>query len=196
VPPFLKPRVPQPRGGRPGERRPLGPRAIPSFWYILGFLLLLALVQAYLFAPSGRSIPYSEFKSLIASDKIAEVVIGDQAVRGQLKTSAAADEKSRAFTTTRVEDPKLVEELGEHKVKFTGEVASRWLPDLLIGWILPLLFIIGLSSFFFRRMGGTEGGVMSFARSRGKIYAEDDVKVTFSDVAGVDEAEEELKEIV
>jgi cell division protease FtsH len=195
VPPFMKPRVPQPRGGRPGERRPLGPRPVSSFWYILGFLLLLAIVQAYLFVPSGRSVPYSEFKALIASDKVAEVTISDQAIRGQLKPSAAQDERSRAFVTTRVEDPKLVEELEQHKVKYTGEVASRWLPDLL-GWILPLLFIIGLSSFFFRRMSGTEGGVMSFARSRGKIYAEDDVKVTFSDVAGVDEAEDELREIV
>ena len=96
---------------------------------------------------------------------------------------------------TRVDDPKLVEELEQRQVKYTGEIASRWLPELL-GWILPLLLIIGLSSFFFRRMSGPEGGVMSFARSRGKIYAEDDVKVTFADVAGVDEAEDELKEIV
>ena len=109
-------------------------------------------------------------------------------------TSAAADAKSRAFVVTRVEDPKLVEELEAHKVKFTGEVASHW-SDLL-SWVLPLLLIIGISSFFFRRMSSAEGGVMSFARSRGKIYAEDDVKVTFTDVAGVDEAEDELKEIV
>ena len=163
-------------------------------WYLLGFFLLLAVVQAYLFMPTGRTLPYSEFKSLLAQDKLAEVTVNDQAIRGQLKGSEG-DEKSRAFVTTRVEDPKLVEELEQHNVKYTGEVASRWLPDLL-GWILPLLLIVGLSSFFFRRMGGGEGGVMSFARSRGKIYAEDDVKVSFSDVAGVDEAEEELKEIV
>ena len=163
-------------------------------WYLLGFFLLLAVVQAYLFMPTGRTLPYSEFKSLLARDKLAEVTVNDQAIRGQLKGSEG-DEKSRAFMTTRVEDPKLVEELEQHNVKYTGEVASRWLPDLL-GWILPLLLIVGISSFFFRRMGGGEGGVMSFARSRGKIYAEDDVKVSFSDVAGVDEAEEELKEIV
>ncbi len=163
-------------------------------WYLLGFFLLLAVVQAYLFMPTGRNVPYSEFKSLLAQDKLAEVTVNDQAIRGQLKGSKG-DEKSRAFITTRVEDPKLVEELEQHRVKYTGEVASRWLPDLL-GWILPLLLIVGLSSFFFRRMSGGEGGVMSFARSRGKIYAEDDVKVSFSDVAGVDEAEEELKEIV
>ncbi len=94
-----------------------------------------------------------------------------------------------------MEDPKLVEELTQQRVRFTGEVTSRWLPELL-GWVLPLLFIIALSGFFFRRMSSSEGGVMSFARSRGKIYAEDDVKVSFGDVAGVDEAEDELREIV
>src|SRR5450756_2868417 len=194
VAPIKKPRLPKPRSGRPGDRRPLDPRPVSSMWYLLGFFLLLAVVQAYLFMPTGRTVPYSEFKSLLAQDKLAEVTVNDQAIRGQLKGSEG-DEKSRAFVTTRVEDPKLVEELEQHNVKYTGEVASRWLPDLL-GWILPLLLIVGLSSFFFRRMGGGEGGVMSFARSRGKIYAEDDVKVTFSDVAGVEEAEDELKEIV
>ena len=86
-------------------------------------------------------------------------------------------------------------ELDQAKVKYTGELVSRWLPEVL-SWIVPLLLLFGLWSFFFRRMGGAEGGVMSFARSSAKIYAEDDVKVSFGDVAGVDEAEEELKEIV
>ena len=80
-------------------------------------------------------------------------------------------------------------------MKYTGEVANRWVTEVL-GWVIPLLFIVGLWTFFLRRMGGAEGGVMSFARSKAKIYADDDVKVSFGDVAGVDEAEEELKEIV
>jgi cell division protease FtsH len=80
-------------------------------------------------------------------------------------------------------------------VRYSGELTSRWVSELL-GWIIPLLFIIGLWTIFFRRMSGAEGGVMSFARSRAKIYAEDDVKVSFADVAGVDEAENELREIV
>src|SRR3977135_2699220 len=74
-------------------------------------------------------------------------------------------------------------------------MSNHWVTDVL-GWMLPLLFFIGLWGFFFRRMGGAEGGVMSFARSRAKIYADDEVKVRFVDVAGVDEAEDELKEIV
>ena len=80
-------------------------------------------------------------------------------------------------------------------MKYTGEIVSRWLPEML-GWIVPLLLLFAVWSFFFRRMGGAEGGVMSFARSKHRVFAEDDVKVSFADVAGVDEAEQELKEIV
>lgn len=193
MPSTQKPRLSPPRGGRPGDRRPAGPRPVSSIWYVLGFLLLLAVVQAWLFIPTGRTIPYSEFKALLAAGRVAEVTVSQDTIRGRLKDGQT--EKERTFTTTRVEDPKLVEELTQHKVRFTGEVTSRWLPELL-GWMIPLLLIIGLSGFFFRRMSSGEGGVMSFARSRGKIYAEDDVKVSFGDVAGVDEAEDELREIV
>ena len=192
--PLKTPKLPAPRKRGAGPRRPAAPRPVQSSWYLLALFLALAVVQTYLLMPSGKAIPYSDFKDLVAGDKVAEVTVSDQVIRGQLRTGSA-DAKARAFLTTRVEDPKLVEDLQAHKVKFTGEVSSRWLPDLL-SWVLPLLLIVGISSFFFRRMGGAEGGVMSFARSRGKIYAESDVKVTFSDVAGVDEAEDELKEIV
>jgi cell division protease FtsH len=192
-------RARKPGGRRPGDRRPLSPRRPAlSIWYILGFLLLLAIAQAYFLTPSGRTLSYSDFKAAVRADKVAEVTISDQAIHGRLKPAvqnSKAQGSGEAFTTTRVDDPKLVEDLDAHHVKYTGEISSRWLPDLL-SWMLPLLLLVGLSSFFFRRMGGAEGGVMSFARSRGKIYAENDVKVTFADVAGVDEAENELKEIV
>jgi cell division protease FtsH len=173
-------------------RRPTG-----SVWYGLAFLALLVLAQTYFLVPAGRQLPYSEFKSLLKEGKIVEVTVGEQVIRGTLKPtgSAGADGKPEAFTTTRIDDPQLVAELEQSKVKYTGEMVSRWLPEVL-SWIIPLLLLVGVWSFFFRRMGGAEGGVMSFARSRAKIYAEDEVKVKFTDVAGVDEAEDELKEIV
>ncbi len=187
------PTKPTPRfNPRGGDRR--GPRQLPargpsSLWYGLAFLLLLGLAQVYYLTPSGQSIPYSEFKTLLKNGQIEEVTIGDQVIRGTQK------QEPRQFTVTRVEDPKLTEELEGKGIKYTGEVANRWLPELL-GWNIPLLFFIGIWGFFFRRMSGAEGGVMSFARSRAKIYADDEVKVRFTDVAGVDEAREELKEIV
>jgi cell division protease FtsH len=124
---------------------------------------------------------------------VQEVTLSEDRVRGLLKPTDGA--KSKPFSAVRVEDAKLPEDLEAKGVKYTGEVANRWVTEVL-GWVIPLLFIVGLWTFFLRRMGGAEGGVMSFARSKAKIYADDDVKVSFGDVAGVDEAEEELKEIV
>jgi hypothetical protein len=187
-----------PRGERkPGERRSLTPqRPAFSIWYVLGLLLLLAVAQAWFLGTGGRSIPYSEFKTLLRANQVSEVTVGDQTIGGKLKEARGEGrQRSDAFMTTRIEDPKLVEDLEAHQVKYTGEVVSRWLPEIL-GWVIPLLLLVALWSFFFRRMGGAEGGVMSFARSRAKIYADDDVKVSFADVAGVDEAEDELREIV
>jgi cell division protease FtsH len=183
-----------PRGGdRRGPRQP-PVRPSSSLWYGLALLLLLGVAQMYFLTPAGRSVPYSEFKSLLKNGKVAEVAISDQTIRGTL-TEELGEPKSKQFTTTRVEDPKLTEELEAKNVKYAGEMSNHWLTDVL-GWIIPLVFFIGIWGFFFRRMSGAEGGVMSFARSRAKIYADDEVKVRFSDVAGVDEAEDELKEIV
>ena len=189
------PRI-NPRDRKPGERRSLTPRPGFSVWWVLGLLLLLAVAQAWFLAPAGQSIPYSEFKALVRGGQVVEITVGDQSISGHLKQPRGEGRNaSTQFSTTRIEDPKLVEDLEAAHVKFTGEVVSRWLPEVL-GWIIPLLLVVALWSFFFRRMGGAEGGVMSFARSRAKIYADDDVKVSFADVAGVDEAEDELKEIV
>ena len=196
MPSTKPPAGPPPRPQKPSDRRTFPPRPRSAIWYFVGVFLLLALVQAYLFSPTGPTIPYSEFKAQLSSDNVAEVSIGETSIRARLKVPRSGDAKaSTTVTTTRVEDPKLVEELEARKVKFAGELSNRWLPELL-GWILPLVLIVALFSFFFRRMGGSEGGVMSFARSKGKIYAESDVKVSFGDVAGVDEAENELREIV
>jgi cell division protease FtsH len=161
-------------------------------WYVLGFLLLLALGQAFFFSlQSGETIPYSTFKQLVRDGKVQEVAVAEDRVHGTLKDAA----KPRPFSAVRIEDPKLLEDLEKAGVKYTGEVPNRWIGEVL-GWVIPLIFLVGLWSFFFRRMGGAEGGVMSFARSKAKIYADDDVKVRFGDVAGVDEAEDELREIV
>ena len=187
-------KTPTPRGKKPGDRR-LTPRTGPSaaMWYALGFLLLLALANAFVFSfQTGQTVSYSDFKALVREGKVQEVTVAEDRIRGVLKQPG---EKGRNFTAVMVPDQKLTEELDNAGVKYTGEVPNKWLSELL-GWVIPILFLIGLWSFFFRRMGGAEGGVMSFARSRAKIYADDDVKVRFVDVAGVDEAEEELREIV
>ncbi len=185
-----------PRGGDRRGQRQLGGRSPASLWYGLAFVLLFAVAQMYWLMPRGRPLHYSEFKALLKNGSVQEVTIGEQIVRGELKVPVPGDPSgSRQFTTTRVDDPQLTQELEAQQVKYTGEVANTWLPELL-GWVIPIIFLVAIWTFFFRRMSGAEGGVMSFARSRAKIYADDEVKVRFSDVAGVDEAEDELKEIV
>ena len=171
-------------------------RATPfsALWYVLGFLVLLVLGQVFFSSmQAGETIAYSDFKRLVRDGKVEEVSVAEDRIRGTLRERVNG--KAKPFGTVRIEDPKLIEDLEQHGVKHTGEIASRWMGEVL-GWVISLIFLVALWSFFFRRMSGAEGGVMSFARSRAKIYAEDDVKVRFSDVAGVDEAEEELREIV
>ncbi len=110
-------------------------------WYVLGFLLLLALGQAFfLQMQSGETIPYSEFKTLVRDGKVQEVTVGEDRIRGALKPD---DGKPKPFTAVRVDDPKLLEELEKHGVKYTGEVPSRWIGEVL-GWVIPLLFLVAL----------------------------------------------------
>ena len=189
IPPGLNP-----RDKRPGGRRTLqGPgRPAGAIWYVLAFLMLMALAQAWFLAPVGRQISYSEFKIAIRGGQVAEAIVGEQTIRGTYHQDVNG---SRNFNTARIDDPKLLEELDAAGVKYTGEFMNRWLPEV-IGWVIPLLLLFALWNFFFKRMGGAEGGIMSFARSKHRVFAEDDVKVSFADVAGVDEAEQELKEIV
>ena len=183
-----------PRDKRPGEKRTFGAGGRPAgaVWYVLGFLFLMALAQAYFLTPAGSQVSYSEFKSAVRGGQVAEVMVGEQTIRGTYKGDVNG---SRNFSANRIEDPKLLEELDASGVKYTGEFVSRWLPEVL-GWVIPLVLLFAVWSFFFKRMSGAEGGVMSFARSKHRVFSEDDVKVSFDDVAGVDEAEEELKEIV
>jgi cell division protease FtsH len=183
-----------PRDKRPGDRRLLGPPGRPGspIWYVLGALVLLALLQTWLLTPNGKPITYSEFKQAVRAGQVAEVTVGEQTIIGNFKREVNG---TKTFSTTRIEDPKLLEELDAAGVKYSGEFVSRWVPEVL-GWVLLLLFIFAMWSYFSRRIGGAEGGVMSFARSKHRVFAEDDVKVSFADVAGVDEAEQELKEIV
>ena len=184
----------KPRDKRPGDKRTLGPGGRPgsAVWYVLGVLLVVALAQAYFLTPAGRQISYSEFKVAVRGGQVAEIMVGEQVIRGSYKREINGQQN---FSTARIEDPKLLEDLDAAGVKYTGEFVSRWLPEVL-GWIVPLLLLFALWSFFMRRMGGAEGGVMSFARSKHRVFSDDDVKVSFADVAGVDEAQQELREIV
>nr|MBA3755536.1 ATP-dependent zinc metalloprotease FtsH [Nitrosomonas sp.] len=140
-----------------------------------------------------KPIPYSRFQHLLEQGSVAEIAIAEHQIFGTLKEKHADGFKD--FVTTRVE-PGLAEILDKHNVVYTGVVQSTWLRDLL-SWIVPMAIFIGIWLFIIRRMGSNMGsGLMSIGKSRAKVFVEKETKVTFNDVAGVDEAKEELVEIV
>jgi cell division protease FtsH len=166
-----------------------------NFWYIIIAILGILMVQNfYKEYTKVEPIPYSRFHTLLEQDKIAEIAITENHIYGTLKDKGPNGLKE--FVTTRVE-PELADKLDKHNVTYTGVVQSTWVRDLL-SWIVPTALFIGIWLFIIRRMnpGGMTGGLMSIGKSRAKVFVEKETKVTFADVAGVDEAKEELVEII
>jgi len=165
-----------------------------NFWYVIAAVLGMLLIQdLYLESTKLTPIPYSRFQTFLNENKVDKVAITQTYISGSLKE--AQPDGVKDFITARV-DPELAQSLDKHDVVYSGIVDSHWLRDLL-SWILPAIFFVGIWMFAIRRMGqGGLGGLMSIGKSRAKIYVEKETKVTFADVAGVDEAKEELVEIV
>ncbi len=166
-----------------------------NLWYVLLAVFGILLFQDWWTASRQIEVlPYSRFEELLADGMIEEVFVRQNRLEGKLRTPVA--DGRQYFVTNRVE-PDLAERLGEHGVRFSGVVESTFLRDLL-SWVLPVLFFVALWMFLIRRMAEKQGfgGLMSVGKSKAKVYVETDTKTTFSDVAGVDEAKEELQEIV
>ena len=165
-----------------------------NFWYVIAAVLGMLWIQSlYLQSTERTPIPYSRFQTLLNEGKVAEVDIGPNYINGSLKK--AEPDGLKDFTTARVA-PDLAQSLDKHGVTYTGVVENHFVRDLL-SWILPAIIFVGIWMFAIRRMGqGGLGGVMQIGKSHAKIYVEKETKTTFADVAGVDEAKEELVEIV
>jgi len=186
-----------------------------SLVYLIIAFIVLLMVQSWLLAPRAVEIPMSRFLQLVREDKVEKVSLTDKEIRGVLKAGAlpapAAGPGERVrqllgseggptvFTTTRipgVEDSALVKELEQHRVEFSGKIETTLLRDLIFGWVLPLGVMVAIWFFLMRRMGGGATQALSFGRSKAKIYDRKELKTTFADVAGVDEATAELVEVV
>jgi cell division protease FtsH len=174
------------------------PRQRPQFplWYFLAAIGLMLVVQNLLFARPLEQLPYSEFRALLQQGQIEEVQIGTQTIRGKLRPArTGADVTSRRrFSTIRVDDPELISELEKHGVRYSGQYESDVVKTLL-SWLIPIGLLVIVWGFLVRRMGPGQG-VMNFGKSRARIYAERETGVTFDDVAGTEEAKEDLQEIV
>ena len=166
-----------------------------SIGYVFLAIFAVILVHDFIVATQKlEELPYSEFRTLVAAGKVAEVTVTNQRVTGKLKLEEGSKEQ-KLFTTVRVEDPDLIKELSAGNVTFTGVIESTFLKDI-ISWVIPALIFGGIWFFLIRRFGQGQKGFMTVGQSKAKIYAEKDTKVTFADVAGVDEAKEELREVI
>jgi cell division protease FtsH len=182
-----------------------------SIGYFIVALLMLFLLQYYFAAPKVETIGYSQFKSLVKKNLVTNLVVNEQTIRGEIKPEgvkevlsaeqlksreeAIKEDSALPFVTVRIEDPDLVTELEEAGVPFKGEVVSQWVPTLL-SWVVPVVLFFLLWNYLFRKMGSAGGSLMQIGKSKAKVYIEKKTGVTFADVEGIDEAEEELAEVV
>ncbi|MBI3103992.1 MAG: ATP-dependent metallopeptidase FtsH/Yme1/Tma family protein [Candidatus Rokubacteria bacterium] len=186
-----------------------------SLIYVLIAALVLSVLQSWLLAPQTVEVPMSRFLALVREEKVERVSLTDKEIRGTLKPGAlpaaaprpgdrvrtflGAEPTVAIFTTTRipgVDDSTLLKELEAHKVEFSGRIENTFWRDLLFGWIMPLAIMAGIWMFLMRRIGGGTTQALSFGRSKAKIYDRKELKTSFADVAGVEEAKAELMEVV
>jgi len=165
-----------------------------KFNLVFLFVSIVAIMMLQeLFINQKLEIPYSEFLHSLDQDAIKEISIGDREIRGVRKTPEGKDQ----FFKTVMVNLDLAKELEKKNVKFKQNIESTFFRDIL-GWVIPALVFFGLWMFIIRKMTGKDmpGGLMTVGKSKAKIYVEKDTGVTFADVAGLDEARQELEEIV
>jgi cell division protease FtsH len=186
-----------------------------SLAYVLVAAVVLLMLQSWLLAPRTVELSMSKFLELLRADKIEKVALTEREIRGLAKPGAlptppgaagdrlrqmlGTEEESRVFVVMRiplVDEQRLVAELEEHKVEFAGRIETTFLKDLIFGWVIPLAVMVAIWMFLMRRVGGGPTQALSFGRSKHKIFDRKELKTTFNDVAGVDEAKAELVEIV
>jgi cell division protease FtsH len=172
-----------------------------GIWVLLIVVAFFA-VRSLLFSNRDEH-RYDEFRDWVREGRVKDVSVSAEEIKGVLipkpgEKAAEPGKEGVPFRVLRIQDGEddLVAFLEEHGVEYKGvKDSSSWLPLILYG-LLPIILIIWMWRVMFRRMGGGASGALSFGKSKSKIHGEQDVKVNFGDVAGVDEAQEELKEII
>jgi cell division protease FtsH len=167
----------------------LPPKPAFNIWYILIPFLVIMFAQQFFLAPNVETISYSQFRKYVTEGKVKTLTIDPANITGTL-----AGNPDTAFTAVRVNDPDLVKHLDEQAVTYSGRHENKLLAFIL-AWIIPIGIFFLIWRFTMKKMGPGMG-VMSFGKSKAKIFAVSETKVTFADVAGIDEAKEELQEVV
>ena len=185
-----------------------------SFWFWATLIGLLVGMQFLLVRPGAATLPYSDFKTLLAAGKVREALVGQQTIDAQIDLTGTqallsaedfkrlsgapvvAGTQLHQVVMQRMEDPQLAAELQAAHVRYSGAASNPWMRTLF-EWVLPFLLLFALWSWLMRRgLGGGSGFAMGVGQSKAKLYVESEIRVRFADVAGIDEAKQELEEVV
>jgi cell division protease FtsH len=189
--PFGKPEVEiNPPGGEDNQNR----RRNNAILYVLLIFATLYLWQGVQEARQDE-IPYSEFLKYVQEQRVEDAVITDQVITGYLKPAKPGEERHH-FITVPLWNQDLAKDLEAKGVKYSVRYGSNWLGNFIFNWLLPIGILFALWTWMARRMTGAGRGFLSIGRNRVRINADESVKVTFRDVAGAEEAKQELKETI
>ena len=179
----------------PEERKPLVKRefTIDLLYFLVAIFAVVVIRDVWVGQSHIKTIPYSEFRSLIDKGEVKDLQVGRNRIVGTYATPGEGG-KVQHFSTVRVE-PQIADDLAKRNILFSGEPEPGIFENFL-SWLLPMAGFVLMWMFLIRPMASGHGGLMGMGRSRAKIFAERENKVNFSDVAGVDEAKQELAEVV
>ena len=181
-----------------------------SLWYVLLVVAALVTLQDFIGGSvHTQNLTYSEFKQALAAGKVKDVVLKEGMASGGLQAEGLEqilpaqrvealrkEGGEHRFVTVLVNDPGLIAQLDASKVRYAGAIESKWL-GALISWVAPTLIFVGIWFLVMKRMGGgMHGGLLEIGKSKARLFVQQQTGVSFKDVAGIDEAREELMEVV
>ena len=165
-----------------------------SIWYvIIGMWVVLFLHNMIAGSLTVKNIPYSEFVKAVKEGKVSEIAISENEIQGRMLGSEDGAASNAPFRTVRV-DPEISQLMDENNVKYSGRRETNFFGTLL-SWLIPIGIFFGIWVLMMRRFQ-QQSGFMTIGKNKAKIYVDDEVSVRFDDAAGVDEAKQELEEVI
>ncbi|RLB92822.1 MAG: cell division protein FtsH [Deltaproteobacteria bacterium] len=166
-----------------------------SIWYFLIAIWIVLIVHNLIIQMFAvERIPYSEFVKALQNGRVTEVTVTEDRIQGKMKIVEDGRETEKVFSTIRV-DPEVSKLLEKYDVTFKGVIETHFLRDLA-SWLFPVLFFVGIWYLAMRRFAAQQGSFLTLGKKKARVYMEDEIGVTFDDAAGVDEAKEELVEVI
>ena len=161
-----------------------------ALWLVIGLIMVLVFNIFNQSQPQEKEMIFSDFMARVAKGEVSEVIVKGSDIKGKLTSG-------ESFRTYTPDDKDMISELRRRGVRITAKPVdgNPWYINMLLSW-LPMLLFIGVWIFFMRQMQGGGAKALSFGKSRARLLSDKQSKVTFADVAGVDEAKEELQEII